>query len=201
MFRLPGIRGVANGGVDIEAAFKEPPDHPRRDVAVGARDQGRTRDAFDQTRIAITETRITFAGLLPPRRGVPPLGRYYGFPSDRGEGFEIGKYHRRVQPVPGPDRLDRGCAPEDEAAVREGVAAYFSEANGPTCRMVACMFTTSPDEHFVLDGEDLNGPGNRLQLPLPLSRAIVEHIFLRRHDCTSNHIALGGSFRRDRDIA
>ena len=80
-----------------------------------------------------------------------PLGRYYGFPSDRGEGFKIGKYHLRVQPVPDPDRLDRECSPENEAAVREGVAAYFPEANGPTRRIVACMFTTSPDEHFILD--------------------------------------------------
>ena len=80
-----------------------------------------------------------------------PLGRYYGFPSDRGEGFKIGKYHLRVQPVPDPDRLDREIFPEDEAGVREGVAAYFPEANGPNRRMVACMFTTSPDEHFILD--------------------------------------------------
>ena len=80
-----------------------------------------------------------------------PLGRYYGFPSDRGEGFKIGKYHLRVQPVPDPDRLDRECSPEDEAAVREGIAAYFPQANGPTRRIVACMFTTSPDEHFILD--------------------------------------------------
>ncbi len=45
------------------------------------------------------------------------------------------------------------CAssPEDEAAEREGIAAYFPDANGPTRRMVACMFTTSPDEHFILD--------------------------------------------------
>ena len=46
---------------------------------------------------------------------------------------------------------------------------------------------------------DLNGPGNRLQLPLPLSCAIVEYIFLRRHDCASNHATPGGSFRRGRD--
>ena len=38
-----------------------------------------------------------------------------------------------------------------EATVREGIVAYFPEANGPTRRMVACMFTTSPDEHFILD--------------------------------------------------
>ena len=79
------------------------------------------------------------------------LGRYYEFPNDRGEGFKIGKYHHRLQPVPDPDRLDRECSPEDEAAVREGIAAYFPEANGPTRRMVACMFTNSPDEHFILD--------------------------------------------------
>ncbi len=59
--------------------------------------------------------------------------------------------HAGVQPVPDPDRLDRECSPEDEAGVREGIAAYFPQANGPTCRMVACMFTTSPDEHFILD--------------------------------------------------
>ena len=35
--------------------------------------------------------------------------------------------------------------------MREGIAAYFPEAKGPTRRMVACMFTTSPDEHFILD--------------------------------------------------
>ena len=35
--------------------------------------------------------------------------------------------------------------------MHEGIAAYFPETNGPTRRMVACMFTTSPDEHFILD--------------------------------------------------
>ncbi len=79
-----------------------------------------------------------------------PEGRYYGFPNDRGEGFKIGKYHHRLQPVPDPNRLDRACSPADEAAVREGVARYFPDANGPTRRMVACMFTNSPDEHFIL---------------------------------------------------
>ncbi len=78
-------------------------------------------------------------------------GRFYGFPNDRGEGFKIGKYHHRREPVPDPDRLDRACSPEDEATVRRGVARYFPDANGPTRRMAACMFTNSPDGHFVLD--------------------------------------------------
>ena len=33
------------------------------------------------------------------------LGRYYGSPSDRGEGFKIGRHYLRVQPVLDPDRL------------------------------------------------------------------------------------------------
>ena len=64
------------------------------------------------------------------------------FPSDRSEGFKIGKYHLCVKPVPDPDRRDRDCSPEVEAGVGEEIAAYFPRANGPTRRMVACMFTT-----------------------------------------------------------
>jgi sarcosine oxidase len=80
-----------------------------------------------------------------------PLGRYYGFPSDRGEGFKIGKYHHLRQPVSDPDRLDRECHPEDEAVLREGIEAWFPEANGAGRRMAACLFTNSPDGHFILD--------------------------------------------------
>ena len=35
--------------------------------------------------------------------------------------------------------------------MREGIAAYFPEANGPTRRVLACMVTTSPYEHSILD--------------------------------------------------
>ena len=73
----------------------------------------------------------------PDRRHRPLAVAAVRFPSDRGEGFKIGKYHLRARPVPDPDRLDREISPEDEAGVREGVAAYFPEANGPTRRMVA----------------------------------------------------------------
>ena len=80
-----------------------------------------------------------------------PSGRYYGFPDDRGEGFKIGKYYHLRQQVSHPDGLDRECHPEDEAVLREGIAAYFPEANGPTRRMAACLFTNTPDTDFILD--------------------------------------------------
>ena len=80
-----------------------------------------------------------------------PAGNFYGFPDNRGEGFKIGKFHHLRQAVPDPDALDRECRPEDEAVLREGIEAFFPRANGPTRRMTACMFTNSPDGHFILD--------------------------------------------------
>ena len=80
-----------------------------------------------------------------------PFGNFYGFPDNEGEGFKIGKFHHLRQEVSDPDRLDRECRPEDEAVLREGIEAYFPDANGPTRRMTACMFTNSPDGHFILD--------------------------------------------------
>jgi sarcosine oxidase len=69
----------------------------------------------------------------------------YGMP-----GFKLGKYHHRKQNVD-PDRMDRECHPKDEAVLRSALRRYFPEANGPTMAMKTCMFTNSPDEHFVLD--------------------------------------------------
>ena len=32
-----------------------------------------------------------------------------------------------------------------------GVAKYFPDANGPVLSMKVCMFTNTPDEHFIID--------------------------------------------------
>jgi len=77
-------------------------------------------------------------------------GRFYGFPSHGGSGFKIGKYHHRQEHAD-PDDVDRECHPEDERVLREGIAAYFPDANGPALAMKVCLFTNSPDEHFILD--------------------------------------------------
>src|SRR4029078_2380056 len=77
-------------------------------------------------------------------------GRFYGFPSQGGSGFKIGKYHHRQEHAD-PDDVDRECHPEDERVLREGIAAYFPDANGPALAMKVCLFTNSPDEHFILD--------------------------------------------------
>ena len=80
-----------------------------------------------------------------------PEGRYYGYPAHDGHGFKIGRYHHRAQRVDDPDRMDRECHAEDEAVLREALSRYFPDADGPTLAMQACLFTNSPDEHFILD--------------------------------------------------
>jgi sarcosine oxidase len=77
-------------------------------------------------------------------------GRYYGLPAYSVPGFKIGKYHHRREEVRA-DTVDRLCYPEDEAAIREGIRRYFPDADGPTLAMKVCMFTNSPDEHFIID--------------------------------------------------
>jgi sarcosine oxidase len=65
-------------------------------------------------------------------------------------GFKIGRYHHLGEVVD-PDSEYRGCTAADEAVLRDAVRRYFPLANGPTMGLAACMFTNTPDEHFVLD--------------------------------------------------
>ena len=40
---------------------------------------------------------------------------------------------------------------EDEEALRVGLKQFFPDANGDVLALRSCMFTNSPDEHFILD--------------------------------------------------
>jgi len=50
-----------------------------------------------------------------------------------------------------PDRNDRECYPLDEQILRQFVKRYFPDGAGPTLSLYSCMFTNTPDEHFVID--------------------------------------------------
>ncbi|HSJ76199.1 MAG TPA: N-methyl-L-tryptophan oxidase [Gemmatimonadales bacterium] len=77
-------------------------------------------------------------------------GRYYGFPSFLVPGFKFGRYHHRGEQVD-PDRMNREPDPEDERLLRAFAERYFPDAAGPTLMLKTCLFTNSPDEHFILD--------------------------------------------------
>ncbi len=79
-----------------------------------------------------------------------PEGLLYGTPIFEVPGFKIGRYHHLHQQVD-PDRMDRECHPEDEKILREVIRRYFPEADGPTLTLKTCIFTNSPDGHFIVD--------------------------------------------------
>ncbi|MDR7555576.1 MAG: N-methyl-L-tryptophan oxidase [Armatimonadota bacterium] len=89
-------------------------------------------------------------GAFPVFNLEAPEGRFYGFPIFGVPGVKIGKYHHRHERVD-PDAVSREVTAEDEAVVREGLRRYFPEADGPTMAMKTCLFTNSPDEHFIVD--------------------------------------------------
>ena len=76
-------------------------------------------------------------------------GRYYGFPVFGIPGFKIGRYHH-LEETADPDRLEKSITREDEEILRKATAKYFPRANGSVMTMTTCMFTNSPDDHFII---------------------------------------------------
>ena len=77
-------------------------------------------------------------------------GRFYGFPVHGVPGFKFGKYHH-LEEVVDPDGYDRGVSDRDEEVLRDFAERYFPDGCGPTMDLQTCMFTNTPDNHFVID--------------------------------------------------
>jgi sarcosine oxidase len=90
-------------------------------------------------------------GAFPIFNMEAPEGRFYGFPVYGMPGFKIGKYHHRQELIQDLENMDRACHMVDEEILRAGIRRYFPKADGPTLAMKVCLFTNSPDEHFILD--------------------------------------------------
>jgi len=94
------------------------------------------------------------AGLFAPER-FPVFnvqveeGHYYGVPFDR-VGVKVGRYHHLGERVD-PTHYDRAIHPRDEAALRPFVERYMTGAAGKMVQAETCLFTNSPDEHFIID--------------------------------------------------
>lgn len=99
---------------------------------------------------AIGEPGTFSSGRFPVFVMATSLGIFYGFPQHDVPGFKIGKYHHRAEPVD-PDLPRREVDANDEHVLRACVATHFHGANGPLLRASTCIFTNTPDEHFIID--------------------------------------------------
>lgn len=80
-----------------------------------------------------------------------PDEQYYGFPSFGGSGVKVGR-HDGGPPID-PDRFDRtfGSHPEDEGDLRRFLQQNLPRAAGERLRGSVCIYTRTPDEHFLID--------------------------------------------------
>jgi sarcosine oxidase len=65
-------------------------------------------------------------------------------------GLKIGLHHHRAERGHA-DVLSRETTAEDEALLRVCLARYLPDANGPVMSLRACLYTNTPDEHFIID--------------------------------------------------
>jgi len=77
-------------------------------------------------------------------------GKYYGFPEWGIPGFKFGKYHHLEERID-PDGSREEPNSRDEEVLRSFARRYFPDGEGPTVALKTCLFTNTPDEHFILD--------------------------------------------------
>lgn len=79
-----------------------------------------------------------------------PGGVFYGFPAVDDWGHKCA-LHQPGEPVANPSELNRHVSEADESSLRALLRRYLPAADGPLQRARVCMYTMTPDQHFVLD--------------------------------------------------
>ena len=89
------------------------------------------------------------AGTLPCFAFDTPTGFFYGFPAVDARGVKIAE-HTGGTPVADPLAVDRSIDAVERARVEAVLAAHLPGVCGPLSEHAACLYTMSPDGHFVV---------------------------------------------------
>lgn len=77
-------------------------------------------------------------------------GNFYGFPLWEHPGFKFGGPHLAREPMD-PSSADRTPSPRQLVAMRNALARYLPDAAGELISAKGCLYTVTPDEHFLID--------------------------------------------------
>ena len=77
-----------------------------------------------------------------------PRRFFYGFP-DLGDGVKIGVHHEGAHSSP--DSLNREVNQHETETARDVLRGLLPDAAGTLRSSVVCMYTNTPDEHFLFD--------------------------------------------------
>ena len=113
--------------------------------------------------IELLVTRQALGWVQPPRRDRFQLGAFpvwaighddgslhYGFPM-RAEAPGLKVAHHTPGIAIDPDAIDRRPHREDEESFRPILREHLPDADGPVLSVRICMYTNSPDHHFIID--------------------------------------------------
>lgn len=73
---------------------------------------------------------------------------FYGF-ADLGSGVKVARHHGGA--IVSADSIDRNVCADDIETVRAFMARHLPQANGALLASAACVYTNTPDFHFVID--------------------------------------------------
>ena len=79
-----------------------------------------------------------------------PGGPFYGLPALDGRGPKVARHYGAPE-LPGPEAVERTFGPADEQPVRDFVTTHLPAANGPMRAGSVCIYTLTPDRHFIID--------------------------------------------------
>lgn len=79
-----------------------------------------------------------------------PDGYFYGLPAIDSYGLKVAA-HQNAPRLPGPDGVDWAGSAADEPPVRSFLEQYIPSAAGTVTKTQVCMYTMTPDGHFVID--------------------------------------------------
>ncbi len=81
-------------------------------------------------------------------------GEYYGFPALPGEGIKLGRHD--IGDVCTPQTINREVAPAEVQMLKELVDRYMRGGAASFKWSLTCMYTNTPDRHFVIDRHPLH---------------------------------------------
>ena len=113
--------------------------------------------------VELVVTRQVLGWVWPRRPELFPLGTFpvwgienadgslaYGFPmTSDNPGLKVARHGRG--PATDPDQVRREATPADEAEVRGILSRNLPDGDGPLLSVRTCLYTNSPDGHFVID--------------------------------------------------
>jgi sarcosine oxidase len=153
--RAGGVRARLDDGTAIEADHAVVSAGPWLASAPALRGVARALALAVERQVQLWFAPAAPEALAPPR--LPAFihftdrGAFYGIPPDPAHPSPAVKVcrHHGGEPTSA-DALDRAVRPADEADVRAYVRDHLPAADGPLVRAHVCMYTNTPDEHFVV---------------------------------------------------